>query len=142
MEGICRACLQPFRAGDTIKDVGNNEGTAVMGKKSERIIPVKLDDPKTSVWVHLHCVVLYYDPRSNEEFTAAVEEMKLPGWERDWKEENLDAIRSEAFDMADDRLKRICAACFEEIEIMGDEDADVPVPLPLPPLPWGPKSTG
>lgn len=132
LKGLCPACLQPFRDGDECKEVGNNTLTIVLGKKSGQMVAVPLNDPATSVIVHRHCTVLYDDPKTNEEYQEEVLEMRLPGLRRDWEIEELDRIREEAYDQANDDLKRICAACKEEIEIMGDDEEEY-----RPPLPWG-----
>ena len=134
LKGLCAACLQPFRDGDECKEVGNNTIVMVLGKKSGQMVPVPLNDPRSSVIVHRHCTVHYEDPRSNKEFMAAVEETLRPQWEEQWEEENLDRITAEAYERADDQLKRVCAGCHEEIERM---DADDEPPQPLTPLPWG-----
>lgn len=129
LKGLCPACLQPFQPGDECKEVGNNTVMMVLGKKSGQLMPIPANDPATSVIVHRHCTVLYEDPRTNEEYQDAVLEMRLPGLHRDWKEEHLDEVRMEAYDQVSDDLKRLCGACKEEIEIMGEED-EYPSPMP------------
>lgn len=135
MKSLCDACLLPFEDGDEVKEVGNNTLTMVRGKKSGQMVAIPLNDPALSVLVHRHCTVAYENPRSNEEFMAAVEEMKRHEWESQWREEHLDSIRQEAYDLAHDDLKTICGACKEEIEYMGSEEE--PRQSQPAPMPWG-----
>ena len=136
LKGLCPACLQPFRNGDECKEVGNNSVTMVLGRKSGMVVAVPLSDPNMSVIVHRHCTVQHEDPRSNSEFLEAVEDMRLPEWEKQWKEEWIDTIKSEVYENAPDELKRTCAACLEEIEYMGDDEVDPQIPTHNAP-PWG-----
>jgi hypothetical protein len=138
LNGHCPACLLPFQHGDECKEVGNNTIMVVIGKKSGQMIMEPLTDPLESVIVHRHCTVAHEDPRSNEEYMAAVEEAQRPAWESDWADDNLERIRSEAYELANDDLKSMCAGCYEEIEHMGAKALPPKQPVPhTPPLPWG-----
>lgn len=138
LKGHCPACLQPFQDGDECKEVGNNTITMVLGKKSGQMVPMVLNDPRNSVIVHRHCTVLHENPHTNDEYLESVEEAKRPQWEKDWEEENMERIRLEAYELANDDLKRMCACCYEEIEHMANAESDNRPPLPpAPPIPWG-----